>query len=208
MNIVFRGQSFFEIQTKEANIAIDPFSDKLGLKSSKTQADILLISHDHPFHNNTKAIIGDPFIINDLGEYEIKGVFIKGIQAFHGENQGVITMFKIEVEGIKICHLSDINQKELTEEQMEEVGEVDILMVPVGGHDTLNAKSAKDIISQIEPRVVIPMHYKLPNLKIELDDLDSFFKQMGQEKTVAEKKFKATLGSLPAEETKIVVLEI
>jgi len=218
MNIIFHGQSCFEIQVKseakegDAIIAIDPFGESVGLKAPKIKADILLITHNHPDHNNKKAVSGeDLFIIETPGEYERKGIYVKGILAFHdqkeGEERGDIVIYKIEAEGITLCHLGDLGQKELTSEQIEEIGEVDILFLPVGGVYSLDAKQAAEVVSQIEPRVVIPMHYKLPGGMKELDGVDKFLKQMGQESIAPEKKFKATAKTLPVEETKVVVLE-
>ena len=116
-------------------------------------------------------------------------------------------IYKIEAEGLKLCHLSDLGQKELSPEQLEQIGEVDILMAPVASTHSLDAKIASQIISQIEPRIVIPMHYKIPNLKTDLDGVEKFLKVMGAEGTKPEKKLKITPSQLPVEETKIVVLE-
>ena len=216
MQIIWRGQSFFEISAKGQNsepvrIAIDPFGDDLGLKVPKIEADILLITHQHSDHNNRAAVLGKPFVIDSPGEYELKGVFIKGIRAFHdsqeGKERGQVVIFKIEAEGMKLCHLSDFGQKELSDEQLEAVGEVDVLMTPVASKHSLDAKGASNIISQIEPRIVIPMHYKIPNLKIDLDGVDKFLKQMGEQDIKPEKKLKLSLRDLPQEETKIIVLE-
>jgi len=216
MIITWYGQACFEIAAKNREngdtvIIIDPFSEETGLKAPKLTADVLLISHAHFDHNNVKAVSGEYFLINSPGEYEIKEVFIQGIPAFHdnqnGKERGEVIIYKIEAEGIKICHLSDLGQKELTSEQLEQIGDVDILLIPVGGKFTIDAKDASEIISQIEPRIVIPMHYRLPNQKIEIDGVDRFLKVMGEEGVSPEKKLKITAKNLPAEETKIIVLE-
>ena len=195
----------------EIKIAIDPFDETLGLRVPKVEAEILLISHSHPDHSNKKAIKGSPFLIEGPGEYELKQVFIKGISAFHddseGKDRGFLTIYKIQAEGIRICHLSDLGQKELSPEQLEEIGEVDVLMVPVGGTYTIGPKEAAAVISRIEPRIVIPMHYKIPKLSLKIEGLDKFLKIMGAEEIVPQKKFKVSLKDLPREETKIVVLE-
>jgi len=216
MVITWQGQSFFIIRGKnkqngEIKIAIDPFDKTLGLKVPRVEADILLISHPHPDHSNKKAIIGAPFLIETPGEYETKGIFIKGIPAFHddseGKERGTITIYKIEVETMKICHLSDLGQKELNPEQLEEIGEVDILMVPIGGTYTIGPKEAANIISQIEPKIVIPMHYKIPKLKFKFEGVEKFLKVMGAEDIEPQKKLKIKLKDLAKEETEIVVLE-
>lgn len=216
MNILWKGQSFFEIVIKnkqgdEVRIVIDPFDNKIGLKVPKVKADVLLVTHNHSDHNNVKAVEGKPFLINSPGEYEVKEVFIKGIAAFHdsveGKDRGEVVIYKIEAEGLKLCHLSDIGQKELTMEQLDEIGAVDILMIPVASTHSLDARMAAQIVSQIEPRIVIPMHYKIAKLKVNVDSVDKFLKIMGQEKMAPEKKLKITPRSLPAEETKIITLE-
>ncbi len=218
MTITWYGQSCFEIIAKnkeggDTTIVIDPFSEETGLRLPKLTADVLLVSHAHFDHNNIKAVGGNPFLINSCGEYEIKDAFTRGFFAFHdeqgGKERGRVIIHKIEIEGIRVCHLSDLGQKELTSEQLEQIGDVDILMVPVGGKFTIDAKGASEIISQIEPRIVVPMHYNLPRSKsnAELDGVDRFLKVMGEEDIAPEKKLKITAKNLPAEETKIVVLE-
>jgi len=216
MNIIWHGQSFFEIITKdregkELKIAVDPFDESIGLKVPKTEAQILLITHQHSDHNNKKAISGSPFLVEEPGEYEINGVYIQGIPAFHddsqGEERGVVTIYVIESEGIKICHLGDLGQKELTPEQLDQIGDVDILMVPVGGVYTIGAKGASRIISQIEPKLVIPMHYQVPKLKLKLNSLEQFLKEMGSPAVEIQKKLKIKASDLPKEKTEIAVLE-
>ena len=216
MTITWHGQSFFEIRFRdrtgsEIKIAIDPFDETLGLRVPKVESEILLISHSHHDHSNKKAITGTPFLIEEPGEYEVKGIFIKGIPAFHdnrgGAERGVVTIYKIEAEAMKICHLSDLGQKELLAEQLEEIGEVDILMIPVGGTYTIGPRDTTAIISQIEPKIIIPMHYKIPKLKLELEGLEKFLKVMGQEKIPPQKNLKLKEKDLPKEETKIVVLQ-
>lgn len=216
MEIFWRGHSCFSIlikQNKKENIkiVIDPFDESIGLPLREEEADILLISHDHPDHNNAKIIKGEPFKIEGPGEYEIKGIYIEGIEAFHdnkkGKERGKVTIFTIEGEQIRLCHLSDIGQKELTDQQLEKIGEVDILMVPVGGIYTISPKEAVDIISQIEPKIVIPMHYFLPKMKIKLEKVDKFLKEMGIEEPERLKSLKIKQKDLPSE-TKVVLLKL
>ncbi|MDI6883110.1 MAG: MBL fold metallo-hydrolase [Patescibacteria group bacterium] len=216
MTIIWYGQSFFEIKTRdnlkeEVKITIDPFDESLGLKVPKVRADILLITHSHYDHSNKKAILGEPFLIEEPGEYEVKGVFVKGIPSFHdnleGKERGTNVIYKIEAEEMKICHLGDLGQKELKEEQIEEIGQIDILMIPVGGTYTIGSKEAAAVISQIEPKIVIPMHYKIPKLKLNIEGPEKFLKIMGVEKIESQKKLKISLRDLPKEETEIVLLE-
>src|SRR3989344_2890377 len=176
MKISWAGQSCFEISvspSKEvsATIVIDPFDEKIGLKLPNMEADVVLISHAHHDHNNAKGIKGNPMVIDGPGEYEVRGVFIKGIDSFHddvnGKERGKNTMYAIEAEDIKICHLGDFGQKQLTDEQLDAIGHVDVLMIPVGGEYTISSSEAQKVIGQIEPRMIIPMHYALPKLTVD-----------------------------------------
>lgn len=190
---------------------MDPYDESIGLKPPSFAADVLLITHDHHDHNNKKAVRGTPFLIEGPGEYEIKDIFIQGVASFHdnvqGKERGSNTIYTIESEGLKICHLGDLGQKELTTEQLEALGNIDILMVPVGGVYTIDSKEASRIISQIEPRIVIPMHYHVPKLKIKLDDVDKFLKEMGRKAVVPQPKLVVKPKDLP-QDISIVLLQI
>lgn len=216
MHILWHGQSCFEIiasqqKGEQIKIVIDPFSEDIGLSLPKLEADILLATHDHYDHNNIKGVAGDPFLVQGPGEYERKDVFIQGIPSYHdekdGKERGQNTIYTIEAEEMRLCHLGDFGQKELTSEQLEKIGDADILMVPVGGNFTVDAKGAAKIISQIEPRIIIPMHYYLPKLKVKIDGLDSFLKEMGQKSTEPQPKLLIKKKDLPEEETKVIVLQ-
>jgi len=216
MQIIWYGQSFFRILTQrgknnQVNLIIDPFDEKIGLKVPFLETDILLITHHHHDHDNLKAIKGNPFIISGPGEYEIKGVFIQGIPAFHdnvrGKERGLNTIYTIETEEIRLCHLGDLGQKELDSEQLEEIGDIDILMIPMGGVYTISAKEASKIISQLEPKVVIPMHYQIPRLKIKLEGLNKFLKIMGIKTPEILKKLLIKKKDLPADGIKIIILK-
>lgn len=215
MQINWKGQSCFQIsvsqgKNSQVNIVIDPYSEDTGLKVPKLEADILLVSHDHSDHNNIKAVGGNPFLIQGPGEYEVKEIFIQGIPAFHdsvlGKEKGSNTIYTIEAEDLRICHLGDLGQKELTPEQVEKIGEVDILMIPVGGGFTISAKEAVKIMSQIEPSIIIPMHYHLPKLKVKLDEIEDFFKVMGIKKLDSLAKLSIKKKDILPEEAKIIVL--
>jgi len=215
MQIIWYGQSCFQITTSKGknhliNIVIDPFDESIGLKVPKLTADIVLITHSHHDHNNIKAVSGNPFIVNGPGEYEVKGVFIQGIDSHHdssfGKERGLNTIYIIKTEEMQICHLGDFGQKELTSEQVEQIGNIDILILPIGGVYTISAKEAKGIISQIEPKIIIPMHYQIPKLKIKLDDLDKFLKVVGIKTIEPQNKLSIKKGDL-SQEAKIIVLK-
>ncbi|MDO8669715.1 MAG: MBL fold metallo-hydrolase [Candidatus Buchananbacteria bacterium] len=213
MQIQWLGQSCFKIQTKnngeEITIVTDPYDgDDIGLKPLKLQADIVTVSHDHSDHNNLDAIKNDSFIISTPGEYETKGVFIYGFPAYHdnkeGKEKGNITIFKINAENISLAHLSDLGH-DLNDELLDKIGNIDILFLPIGGTFTIDAKKAAEVVSAIEPRIVIPMHYKIPNLKVKLNSIDDFLKESGLPSEKMD-KLKITKKDLPQEETKIIIL--
>lgn len=216
MQIIWKGHSCFQIITllskdSQVSLVIDPFNESLGLRVPDLSADIVLLTHDHEDHNNLKAVKGSPFVIDGPGEYEIKGVYIQGIPAFHdnnfGKDRGRVTIYTIESEEMKICHLGDFGQKELFPEQVEDIGEIDVLLVPVGGNYTIGSQEAPKIIGQIEPKIVIPMHYLLPKVNLKLDGLDKFLKAMGQKATEPLPKLTVKKKDLTVDGTKIVVLK-
>jgi len=211
MKITWYGHSCFKIATNNTIIVIDPFGKDIGLKPIRCEADIVTVSQEHYDHNNISILRGSPFIINEPGEYELKGIAIRGINSFHdkkeGKERGLNTLFVIEAEGIRICHLGDFGQKELTSEQLESLGDVDILLIPVGGIYTIDGEEAVKIINQIEPKIVIPMHYKIPNLAIKLQGVDNFLKEIGREKQVVE-RLVIKKKDLPKEEMRVVVMKI
>jgi len=216
MKIIWHGHSCFQIESspqkneKPISLVIDPFSEEIGLKLPKMEADILLVTHEHYDHNNIKGVLGSPFLITAPGEYELKKIFIQGISSFHdnvgGSKRGKNTIYIIEVEKIKVCHLGDLGQTELSAEQLEKIGEVDVLILPVGGTYTIGAKEVPRIISQIEPKIVIPMHYQLPKIKIKLDTVDSFLKTIGKKEIKPQDKLKIQKKDLDRDGFEVVVL--
>jgi len=183
MVINWYGQSCFKIIANALTIVTDPFAKNIGLRPPAFAADIVCVSHQHEDHNNISAIGGEPFIVDGPGEYEIKGISILGVESFHdqkqGQERGLNTIYLIESEEIRLCHLGDFGQEKLSDEQLEALGGVDILFVPVGGKTTIDASTAAALVNQLEPKLVVPMHYKLPDLKVELDSADKFLKELG-----------------------------
>jgi len=224
MQIVWKGQACFYITTSQGKparaggqdqvrILIDPFEDSLGLKLPSQEADIVLVTHGHFDHNNVKVVKGDPFVIDSPGEYEVKSVFVQGITTFHddvqGKERGLNTVYTIAVEGITLCHMGDFGQKELTPEQIEKIGQVHVLLIPVGGTYTINGKEAGKIISQIEPNIIVPMHYALPKLKVKLAPVEEFLRAMGKKGLEPQGKLglKAKDVTGEKEEAEIIVLQ-
>ncbi|MEK7083408.1 MAG: MBL fold metallo-hydrolase [Patescibacteria group bacterium] len=212
MVITWYGQSCFKIQSGDLVIAIDPFSKEIGLTAPRFRADIALATHQHHDHNNLESLTGDPFVITQPGEYEVKGAYIHGIQTFHdtqkGKERGLNTIYLIEVENIRVLHMGDYGEAIVQDSQfLEQVGEVDILLVPVGGTYTIDGKDAAALTKDIEPRFVIPMHYKIPDLKIPLADNAIFLKEMGARAIQAQEKFTIKKKDITDEEkTDIIVL--
>ena len=215
MKIAWYGQSCFRLIIKtngaeKITLFIDPFDKEIGLTPPRGNADIVICSHNHHDHNSVGSLSGTPFVIDGPGEYDVKKVFIKGVYSFHddkkGEERGTNTISVIEVEDLKICHLGDLGQKELSDIQLEKIGEVDVLMVPVGGNFTIDGGEAVKIINQIEPNVVIPMHYKIPGLNLKLDGLENFIKEIGAEKETMEELI-IQKKDLTDEKMKVVVMK-
>lgn len=218
MDFKWYGQSCFYISgkkkrksRKKVSILTDPFDESTGLKLYKKNVEIVLISHSHQDKNNLSAVNDEAFIIDGPGEYESHNTFIRGIFSYYGkekdEKKGANTIYIIESEGMSICHLGDLGQKELTDEQLKEIGEVDILLIPIGGSYTLNTKQASKIISQLDPKAVIPMHYKVSGLEIDLDGPEGFFKAMGKKNIEAEDKISISKSNLSDGEMKVFKLK-
>lgn len=212
MEITYFGHSFFKIRTKTAVLVTDPFDPEIvGLKYPKVETDIVTISHHHKDHNFLERIQDKPFVINGPGEYEVKGISIFGIESYHddkkGKERGLNTIYLIEAEGLRVCHLGDLGQK-LNEEQLEEVDGIDILLAPVGGFYTIGPKEAVEVIDQIEPKIVIPMHYKAVGMTKDFDQLvgvEDFLKELGVEVDPVA-RFLISKDKLP-EEREVVVME-
>lgn len=213
MYISWLGHACFKLQNKigpeGTTLITDPYDNSIGLKLPRIEADIVTISHGHNDHNNKEAVKGTPFIIDSAGEYEIKGVAIDGVEAFHdnkeGKERGKNIIYRIDIDDILIVHLGDLGQA-LDSKQLEKIAGADILLIPVGGKYTIDAKKAVEVVSQVEPRIVIPMHYKLPGLKVDLDPVDKFIKEIGL-KPVQEEKLKISKRDLPQDDMELVILK-
>ena len=210
MTITWFGQSCFRLEAKEGSVLIDPFSKEIGLKPPRIKDDIVLVTHQHSDHNAFEDANPEAFIIQNPGEYENHGISIRGIQSFHdnkeGTERGLNTIYVLKAEDLVICHLGDLGHI-LTDHQVEDIGDVDILMIPVGGTYTIDAKTAVEVINQIEPKIVIPMHYKVDGLSVSLDSVEKFVKELGLTPEKVE-KYKITKKSLPAEEIKLVMFQL
>ena len=215
MVITYYGLSCFKIQSGNMTLAFDPPSKDSDLKPPRFEANVVLSSHNHPGHNGLHELSakkeGEPFLVSGPGEYEIEGLSIYGIASYHdaekGKKLGLNTIYTVEFENIKLCHLGDLGSPELDAETLEALGEIDVLFLPVGGKDVLDAETAVKILNKIEPKVVIPMHYSILKTNIKGDKVEEFLKELGEEKIKPEEKFTFKKKDLPEEGLKIVLLE-
>ncbi len=209
MEIDWFGHACFRLRGREGTVVTDPYSKEIGLSFARPRADIVTISHDHPGHNYANGVKGEPRVLNGPGEYEIRNIFITGIQTSHdkkgGKERGANTVYIVEMDGLTICHLGDIGHVP-TQTQAEAFGNIDVLLVPVGGVSTINASDASEIVSLVEPQIVIPMHYQLTDLAFKLDPASKFFKVLGLKPPAPVPSLKVTKDSLP-KETQVVLLE-
>ncbi|OGD62542.1 hypothetical protein A2160_05850 [Candidatus Beckwithbacteria bacterium RBG_13_42_9] len=217
MQINYLGHSSFRIKTKTATLVTDPYSPEVGFKMPKVTADIVTVSHQHFDHNYTEGVApsqegGKPFLITGPGEYEIKEVSIHGVSLYHdnqkGEENGKTTAFVITAEEMVLCHLGDLGHT-LTTRQQEIIGEIDVLFIPVGGGKSLDAGKAAEVVNQLEPKIVVPMHYKTPDHAprfAKLAEVDAFLKEMGTAKKELDKLI-LSKSELEEKEMEVVVLE-
>ena len=200
MDISWLGHSCFRIRGSHAIVITDPYSPDLGYSLGKPNARIVTVSHNHPGHSYTEGIGGEPRLVTGPGEYEIGGVLIIGIATFHdreqGKNRGRNTVYVIEVDDVSVCHLGDLGHT-LAAEEVEEIDNVDVLLLPVGGVSTINAVMAAEVVQQLEPKVVVPMHYKTPALSRELEPVEKFLKEIGVTQLDPQPKLSITRSSLP-----------
>jgi L-ascorbate metabolism protein UlaG (beta-lactamase superfamily) len=214
MEITWYGHSCFRLTERNyATVVTDPFDSKaIGYDALKLRSDIVTVSHDAPGHSNTDAVKGTSHVIDGPGEFEIGGVFITGVQSDttsagkkkKSENAPRNTIYVFDYDGITVAHLGDLQQTP-TQSEIESLGTVNVVLVPVGGGNGLNAAKAAEVISLIEPNLVIPMHYSTPATKLSLDSLNKFIKEMGLSQPETQPSLKVTRSALPSE-THVVVL--
>lgn len=212
MELTWLGHSCFRLRGKEATLVTDPPAPSTGYSIGRPSADIITISHDHPGHSYVKAVSGDvKKVVTGPGEYEIQQILITGVATWHDQEQGNVhgrnTAYLITMDDIHICHLGDLGDT-LSDRALEALKGADVVLVPVGGGYSLNAEKAAEVITQLDPRLIIPMHYATPAYKpngAALDPVDKFLREMGVEAAEPLPKLVITPASLPAE-PQVVVL--
>ncbi len=203
MEITWLGHSCFRIKGSHATVITDPYPPTLGYSLGKPTAHIVTVSHQHENHSYVQGVQGaggKPRPITGPGEYEIKDVLIIGVATFHDAEKGVQrgknTVYLMEIDEVSVCHLGDLGHV-LAAEQVEEIDNVDVLLLPVGGMSTINAPMAAEVVRQLAPKVVIPMHYKTEAISRELEPVEKFLKEMGVKQPEPQPKLSLTRASLP-----------
>ena len=205
MEITWYGLSCFRMtERKQATVVTDPYNGKLGLPALKLKSDVVTISHNAPGHNDVTGVTGWEHTFDGPGEYEIGGVFITAILTSQQAESNRNVLFMFDYGGLTVAHLGDM-KKVPSQAQIDALEQVNILLVPVGGGNSLNAAQAAELVSMLEPNIVIPMHYQIPNLNLELETVDRFLKEMGVSEPKEESSLKILSTNLP-EETETVIL--
>jgi L-ascorbate metabolism protein UlaG (beta-lactamase superfamily) len=205
MQIQYFGLSSFKITTKSATIITDPFHKDSGLTPPRGAADILILADKNSkLYSATSGISGEHFDITDPGDYDVKGVAVTGIPL--KQEKGYVSVFLIESEDLRILNLTHINEWNMKEDEIEALGDIDILIVPVGGNTVLSASAAAKVVNEVEPKIVIPSHYKMDDLISDLDAKEKFVKEMGGKKEEMD-KLTVKKKDLTEEGTKLVILE-
>lgn len=206
MDLSWYGLSCFRLtERNHATVVTDPYHEQIGLPPLKLKADVLTISHDAPGHNCHTAVSGYEHALTGPGEYEIGGVFINAVAGpLKNKTEKRNIIFVFDYKGLTIAHLGDTSRVP-SQSQVDALGQINVLLLPVGGGNTLNAAQAAEVVSLLEPNIVVPMHYALEGLNLELDSLDRFLKEVGVTDAEPESSLRVTPSSLP-EETQIVTL--
>ncbi len=206
MEISWYGMSCFRLKERSmATVVTDPYNGNIGLPPLNLDADVVTISHDAEGHNHTAAVSGYDFALTGPGEYEIGGVFITGISTAQEPQSKPNVLYMFDYEGVTIAHLGDM-AKVPNQTQIEALEQVNVLLVPVGGGNSLNAAQAAELVSMLEPNVVVPMHYQIPALKVELDGVERFLNEMGVTEPTEDTSLRVSSTSA-SEETEVVLLK-
>ena len=212
VEITWLGHSCFRLRDRAATVVTDPYGKDIGLILPRVRADIVTVSHDADDHNYVKGVKGEFRVLAGPGEYEVSSVFVTGLELRGSKKKEVAvgprnTVFLFEFDDLTVCHLGDLNIVPTQAQVEEALGAVDVLLIPVGGEETLNASQASEVVSLLEPHIVIPMHYQVPDVTLNLDPVGKFLKEMGLDKVAPQESLKVSRSGLP-DETQIVLLEL
>jgi len=208
MEIVWYGHSCFRLKTRGAIVVTDPCGKDVGYNIPRVRADIVTVSLNHPDYNNCALVQGDPKVINGPGEYEVKGAFITGIATNLKKSKGPErlknTIYLFDFDGLTVCHLGNLDHVP-SQAQVQVLSDIDVLLIPVGAVTTLNANQAAEMIGLLEPKIVIPMHYKTRVVKAKLEPVSKFLKLIGLPEASPRESLEIDKSSLPSE-TQVIVL--
>lgn len=209
VEITWLGHSCFRIKGRHITIVTDPYAPDLGYAPGKITANIVTVSHQHPGHSYISGVDGARKVISGPGEYEIGGALILGIATFH-DNEGGIkrgrnTVYLMEIDEMSVCHLGDLGHV-LTVAQVAELNHADVLLLPVGGISTINAAMAAEVVRQLDPKVVVPMHYQTAALTRKLEPVDRFLKEIGVPPVTPQPKLSVSVSNIP-ESTQVILLD-
>lgn len=209
MDITWYGHSCFRI-TERGEIAVvtDPYSSAIGLEPfARLKGDVVTVSHQAPGHNHVESVKGVNYVLEGAGEYEIGGVFFSGVAMHHVKSEDDVhynVAYIVQFGDLRVLHLGDLAHVP-DQSTIEALGEVHVALVPVGGGKSLNASQAAEVIALIEPNYIVPMHYALPGVNLDLEAPDKFLKEMGVSKVQEEEALRVTTSGLP-EQPQVVVM--
>lgn len=211
MRITWFGHACFRLVSDSGvTIITDPFDETVGYGLPDEQADIVTVSHQHFDHNYVQGVPGNPEVISEIGNFYVKDIPIKGIKSYHddqgGSKRGINIIYVFEIDGIRVCHLGDLGHV-VVEEQVGQIGDVDVLFIPVGGTYTIDANAAASVVSSLKPSIVIPMHYKTDRIDFPIDGVDKFLKVMGGGTHLNDHTLEVKKQDVEGKETRIVVLD-
>jgi L-ascorbate metabolism protein UlaG (beta-lactamase superfamily) len=213
MEITYFGLNAVRLRGREATVMIDPYEPKLGLSPVRLNVQIVIFTHEDPTHFSLQGLAGDPHLVTGAGEFEIKAVAMTGTQTYHDAKKGIERgknfVYTVEIDDLRVCHLGHLGHA-LSEDQLDAIGsKIDVLFVPIGGGSHINSAQATEIVNQIEPKLVVPISYKLPGLTLlaqNLEGVEKFAKEMGATDLTPQPKLQIS-SSPTVEETKLVILE-
>jgi L-ascorbate metabolism protein UlaG (beta-lactamase superfamily) len=207
MEITWLGQACFRLRAGDLTVVTDPFPASIGLRPDSQPASVVTVSNTHPNHSNWAGVAGEPRLFNSPGEYEYAGIYVRGVMTplppdTPQERRNVA--YAMDLDNVHICHLGDIAVP-LTPRQIDELAPVDVLLVPTGGGCTLSVERVFQMMQDLAPKMVIPMHYSIPGLAVQLQGLEVFLRQMGISEVQPQLRATVTAANLPSDTTVVAL---